>query len=117
MQEHVFSEYYHSLDPCRMVRDKRFKYIHTEEDVCELYDLDNDPLESVNLAWYPQYATRIRQMDELVMADWEIPGLPVWAVWNDLNERKQRLRLTDPDIIDPRPESPAWIANHTESGD
>ncbi|MEE2834202.1 MAG: sulfatase-like hydrolase/transferase [Candidatus Latescibacterota bacterium] len=117
VQEHVFSEYYHSLDPCRMVRDKRFKYIHTEEDVCELYDLDNDPLESVNLAWYPQYATRIRQMDELVMADWEIPGLPVWAVWNDLNERKQRLRLTDPDIIDPRPESPAWIANHTESGD
>jgi arylsulfatase A-like enzyme len=100
-----------------MVRDKRFKYIHTEEDVCELYDLDNDPLESVNLAWYPQYATRIRQMDELVMADWEIPGLPVWAVWNDLNERKQRLRLTDPDIIDPRQEPPAWIANYTESGD
>jgi len=26
-----------------MVFDKRFKYIHTEEDVCELYDLDNDP--------------------------------------------------------------------------
>ena len=97
--------------------DKRFKYIQTEEDVCELCDLDNDPLESVNLAWYPQYATRIRQMDELVMADWEIPGLPVWAVWNDLNERKQRLRLTDPDIIDPRQEPPAWIANYTESGD
>ena len=116
VQEHVFSEYYHSLDPCRMVRDRRFKYIHTEEDICELYDLDNDPLESVNLAWYPQYATRIRQMDDLVMADWEIPDLPVWATWNDLNERKQRLRLTDPDIIDPRPEPPAWIADYTESG-
>ena len=114
VQDVVFSEYYHSLDPCRMVRDKRFKYIHTEEDVCELYDLENDPLESVNLAWYPQYAKRIQQMDDLVMADWEIPDVPVWAAWNDLNERKQRLRLTDPDIIDPRPEPPAWIANYTD---
>ncbi len=114
VQQHVFSEYYHSLDPCRMVFDKRFKYIHTEEDVCELYDLDNDPLESVNLAWYPQYASRIQQMDELVMADRELPEVPVWAAWNDLNERKQRLRLTDPEIIDPRPELPTWIADYTE---
>ncbi|MBQ37861.1 MAG: hypothetical protein CME04_15855 [Gemmatimonadaceae bacterium] len=115
VQEHVFSEYYHSLDPCRMVRDERYKYIHTEEDICELYDLDNDPLESVNLAWYPQYAQRIAEMDELVMADWEIPEVPVWAAWNDLNERKQRLRLTDPDIIDPRPDPPTWVSDHSDT--
>ena len=114
VQDVVFSEYYHSLDPCRMVRDKRFKYIHTEEDICELYDLENDPLESVNLAWYPQYANRIREMDDLAMTDWEIPEIPVWAAWNDLNERKQQLRLTDPDIIDPRPAPPEWIANYTD---
>lgn len=117
VQDHVFAEYYHSLDPCRMVRDKRWKYIHTEEDICELYDLENDPQESINLAWYPQYAPRIRSMHELVTADWEIPEIPVWAAWNDLNERKQRLRLTDPDIIDPRPEPPAWIANHREAAE
>jgi len=66
-------------------------------------------MESVNLAWYPQYASRIQQMDELVMADWKIPEIPAWAAWNDLNERKQRLRLTD--------REPTWIANYTESGE
>ena len=114
VQDHVFAEYYHSLDPCRMVRDKRWKYIHTEEDICELYDLENDPQESINLAWYPQYAPRVRRLHEVLTADWEIPEIPVWAAWNDLNERKQRLRLSGPDIIDPRPQPPAWIANHRE---
>ena len=37
-----------------MGRTERFKYAHTEEDICELYDLRNDPLEQINLAWYPR---------------------------------------------------------------
>jgi choline-sulfatase len=114
IQDCVYSEYYHSLDPCRMVRDERYKYIHTEEDICELYDLHNDPLEQINLAWYPQYASRVRTMDSLVMAGWEIPEIPVWAAWNDLNERKQRLRLQAPNIIDPRPAPPDWITDYRE---
>jgi len=113
-QDHVFAEYYHSLDPCRMVRDRQYKYIHTEEDICELYDLEHDPTESINLAWFPQYAQRVQRMHELVMADWEIPEVPVWAAWNDLNERKQRLRLTGPDIIDPRPAPPDWITAYED---
>ena len=113
VQERVFAEYYHSLDPCRMVRDKRFKYIHTEEDICELYDIENDPLESINLAWYPQYVERIARMEALAMNSWEIPEVPVWAAWNDLNERKQKMRLSGADIIDPRPAPPDWINNYT----
>ena len=113
VQDHIYGEYYHSLDPCRMVRDRRYKYIHTEEDICELYDVENDPMESINLAWYPQYAERIKHMEELVMTGWEIPDVPVWAAWNDLNERKQRLRLSAPSIIDPRPDLPDW-AKHPD---
>ncbi|MFW6058818.1 MAG: sulfatase [Phycisphaeraceae bacterium] len=109
VHEHVFAEYYHSLDPCRMVRDQRYKYIHTEEDICELYDLHHDPEERFNLAWYPQYAELVERMDQLVMADWEIPELPAYAPWNDLNERKQRQRLQGLDIIDVRPEPPTWV--------
>ena len=97
-----------------MVRDKRYKYIHTEEDICELYDLQNDPLESINLGWYPQYADRINRMEELAMAGWEIPEVPLWAPWNDLNERKQKMRLSGADIIDPRPEPPDWIARYSD---
>ena len=114
VQDHVFSEFYHNLDPCRMVRDKRYKYIHTEEDICELYDIEMDPLESINLAWYSQYAERVARMEELVMADWEVPDVPIWSTWNDLNERKQQMRLRGDDIIDPRPTPPDWIANYTE---
>ena len=110
VQDQVFAEYYHSLDPCRMVREKRYKYIHTEEDICELYDIENDPLESINLAWYPKYAGRIARMEKLALEGWEIPEVPIWAAWNDLNERKQKLRLSGADIIDPRPTPPDWIS-------
>jgi len=114
VQDHVFAEYYHTLDPCRMVRGRRYKYIHTEEDVDELYDLEKDPTESINLAWYPQYSGKVREMEDLVMEGWEIPELPVWAPWNDLNERKQRLRLGGDRLIDPRPEIPDWVSDHRE---
>ena len=52
-------------------------------------------------------------MEELAMTGWEIPEIPVWAAWNDLNERKQKMRLRDADIIDPRPTPPDWITNYT----
>jgi choline-sulfatase len=115
VHDRIYAEYYHSLDPCRMVRDSRYKYIHTEEDICELYDLENDPLEQINLAWYPQYASLVEEMERQVMEGWEIPEVPVWAAWNDLNERKQRLRLTDPDIVDPRPAPPEWVSHYAGS--
>lgn len=105
----VMAEYYHTLDPCRMIRDHRYKYIHTEEDINELYDLVNDPDERINLAWYPQYAPLIERLEQRLLSDWEIPELPLHAAWNDLNERKQRQRLQGMDIIDPRPEPPAWV--------
>lgn len=103
VRDDVRCEYYHSLDPCRMIRDKRFKYIHTEDDICELYDLEQDPEERVNLAWYPHYARRIERMDREVMSDWEVPDVPLYAMWGDLNERKQKQRLRGEDIIDTRP--------------
>lgn len=87
------------------------KYIHTEEDISELYDLENDPAELLNLAWYPEYRELVEKYDALVMADWEIPEVPVHGTWNDLNERKQRQRLAGLDIADPRPSLPEWAKN------
>jgi choline-sulfatase len=112
VRDFVLSEYCHTLDPCRMLFDGRYKYIHTEEDICELYDLTHDPDELINLAWYPQYADLVRRYDQLVLSDWEVPNLPVYAAWNDLNERKQRQRLAGLDIIDVFPSLPDWALSH-----
>ena len=92
-----------------MVRDKRFKYIHTEEDICELFDLKNDPGEEINLAWYPKYAPLVEKMDRIVMRDWEVPEIPIYAAWDDLNERKQKQRLMGAPIIDVRPKPPPFV--------
>lgn len=49
----IFSEYngqQFGLYTQRMVRDRRFKYVWNPTDVDELYDLENDPWEMVNLA-------------------------------------------------------------------
>lgn len=105
----VFSEYYHSLDPCRMLIRGKYKYIHTENDINELYDLENDSLEEHNLAFYPGYADICREMEQLVLRDWDIPEVPLYATWNDLNERKQNQLLNGLKIHNFRPKPPSWI--------
>jgi choline-sulfatase len=108
VRDHALVEYYHTLDPSRMIRTRRYKYIHTEDDINELYDLENDPEERLNLAWYPQYADLVAEMEAKVMEGWEIPDIPLHAQWADLNERKQKQCLTGIDIVNTRPELPAW---------
>jgi len=107
VREDVRAEHYHSLDPSRMVREKRFKYIHTEDDIDELYDMRHDPDERVNLAWYPEYKPVVDRMEAKALEDWEIPDVPLHGTWNDLNERKQRQRLRGEAIHDLRPHNKA----------
>ena len=79
---------------------------HTEDDIAQLFDLERDPDERHNLAFWPQYAERVQEMDALVLKDWEIPHIPLHSTWNDLNERKQRQLLQGLDIINTRPPPP-----------
>jgi choline-sulfatase len=111
VRDAIFAEYYHSLDPCRMIRTDRYKYVHTEEDIDELYDLEKDPDERHNLAWYPAYRELVEEFEERVHDGWEIPDVPIWGTWNDLNERKQQQRLAGLDIENPRPDPPEWVQN------
>lgn len=100
---HVFAEFYHTLDPGRMMRDQRWKYIHTEDDIDQLFDLGRDPDERHNLAFSPEHAARVAAMEQTVMRDWEIPHVPPESTWNDLAERKQRQLLAGLNIINVRP--------------
>lgn len=66
----------------RMIRDNKWKYIWNTTDVDELYDLENDPDELVNLIYEPSYAGLVAeyrkklynellsQGDGLVSNDW-----------------------------------------------
>ena len=55
----LFSEHkpdgdYHLETDWRMVTDNKFKYIWNREDCEELYDLESDPWEKLNLAYDAQ---------------------------------------------------------------
>jgi arylsulfatase A-like enzyme len=55
---------HHSL---RMVTDGRWKLVWSLSDLCELYDLDADPLEMTNRYYDPSYSeVRRRYMDTLL---------------------------------------------------
>lgn len=65
-RDHVVSEWVtewgYTIEPGRMLRSARYKYIrYLESDGEQLYDLFNDPGEQVNLAHIPEYAEVLAQ--------------------------------------------------------
>ena len=58
----------------RMIRDDRYKYVWNLTDVDELYDLDTDPGEKVNLIAEPAQQARIAQMRKDLYAQLQLHG-------------------------------------------
>ena len=48
----------------RMITDGKWKYVCTEDDLDELYDLESDPYEKVNLATIEKYYSKVEEMRE-----------------------------------------------------
>jgi choline-sulfatase len=61
--------------PAVMVRRGRHKFMSCEGDPDQLYDLENDPHELVNLAEQPAQAELCSTFREEVAARWDMPGL------------------------------------------
>jgi choline-sulfatase len=79
LREEVFSEFYEYGVVERMIRTERWKYVHSEGDLHQLYDLENDPRENVNLIDNPAYAEISKDLDARLCRDWKRPdtsGIP-----------------------------------------
>lgn len=66
----AFSEYHAAGSPSAsyMLRKDRFKYIYYVRFEPELFDLENDPEESTNLAARPEYADTVKALDAQLRA-------------------------------------------------
>ncbi|MFN2184661.1 MAG: sulfatase/phosphatase domain-containing protein, partial [Anaerolineae bacterium] len=111
-----------AIAPCFMIRRGRYKYIYSEPDPEQLYDLEADPDELHNLAGRPEYDDlRRRFFDE--MADrWDGD-----AIRQDVlaSQRRRRLvarslatgQLTPWDFQPFRDASQQYMRNHMELDD
>lgn len=80
----VFSQYNGtgvSLYCVRCVRSRRYKYVYYPLDTDELYDLETDPWEMVNLNHDPEYAA-VRQEMASRMTHWMQKSDDMLQNWN-----------------------------------
>jgi choline-sulfatase len=64
-----------AIAPLVMIRRGRFKFVHSPVDPDQLYDLEADPDERVNLAAQPAHAERIRALREETARRWDLEAL------------------------------------------
>ncbi len=86
----AYSEYYWTCDPSRMIRTPGWKYIYTQGELPQLYDMKNDPGERQNLATVIGYEDKCKELEQRVMAGWEIPDLPL-----ELTAKEFRYRMKE----------------------
>jgi choline-sulfatase len=69
----VISEYTDMgvIEPCRMVREGRWKYLYTHRHPAQLFDLENDPRELSNRAGEPMLAEIEAHLLAAVLAGWD----------------------------------------------
>ncbi|BCQ24801.1 choline-sulfatase [Caballeronia sp. NK8] len=64
-----------AIAPIVMIRRGRFKFIHTRVDPDQLYDVEADPFERVNLASDQRHASRVAEFRAEVARRWNLDAL------------------------------------------
>jgi len=75
--DEVIGEYFGEgvIAPLLMIRRAQYKYVYCHIDPEQLFDLDNDPNELVNLATNPEYADLLRSFKKETLARWDSDAL------------------------------------------
>jgi choline-sulfatase len=79
-----------AIAPIVMIRRGAFKFIHSPADPDQLYDLERDPCELVNLAWSKTHAKQVTEFRAEVARRWDLAGLDA-----EVRESQRRRRLVD----------------------
>jgi choline-sulfatase len=77
-----------AIAPCFMIRRGRYKYVYSQPDPEQLYDLEADPNELDNLAGRPEHEEARRAFHAEVMARWDPQALRQSVIQS---QRRRRL--------------------------
>jgi arylsulfatase A-like enzyme len=90
---------YYEMETTRAIRTADWKYVHRPGGPYELYDLENDPYEKINLYGQPQHAERQKELEKRLMAFFEKTAEPKYDLYRGggskaslLTDRDQRRR-------------------------
>jgi choline-sulfatase len=111
-----------AIAPCFMLRRGGYKYIFSEPDPEQLYDLERDPLELQNLAGLPEYESLRGEFHEEVRARWDPQAIRQAVI---ASQRRRRLTAqalamgtrTPWDFQPHRDASQQYMRNHMELDD
>jgi choline-sulfatase len=108
--------------PIVMIRRGRYKFIHSPADPDQLFDLESDPHERINLANNPASAALASRFRQEVAARWDLPALD-YEVRLSQQRRLAVARALGTGVQTPWDFSPPYhaarryIRNHMDLGD
>ncbi len=76
-----------AISPLLMIRRGNYKYIFSEPDPEQLYDISSDPNERDNLVGQPEYESLRRQFHTELMEKWDVEGLHKQVIASQRNRR------------------------------
>ena len=98
---------YYEMESCRSVRNERWKYVErrSPEGPGELYDLEIDPMERVNLFNQKGYEKIQKEMAEKLYAFFDKYADPEYDIWNGgrSKARRHHAPADHPDYREPKP--------------